>query len=230
VLGRRSLKPERIDTGDYTPEEYRRFLSDIAFINRYFGEAHALRRSLFRQIADAGLERFSVLDVGCGSGEVLRQIGNFAAATNRRASLTGIDINALSISETAAQSVGEAPITAIRGDALQLPFADRSFDFAISSLFFHHLTDSDAAKVLAEMKRVARQSIFVIDLHRHAAALFFYKILCTAFRISPLVREDGSLSIRRAFRPAELRAIADQAGIKNASVARSLPFRLILHG
>jgi len=228
VLGRRSLDLERIDTGDYTPAEYRRFLAEIAFINRYFGEAQALRRSLFREIENAGLEEFSVLDVGCGSGELLRLIAEFANTSSRKARLTGIDINLISIRETAERDTVGRAILAVRGDALRLPFANGSFDFAVSSLFFHHLTDDQAAAALAEMSRVARRSIFVIDLHRHAAALALYKVFCTVFRISPLVRHDGSLSIKRGFRPAELLSLAADAGLVDSKIARSFPFRLVL--
>jgi hypothetical protein len=80
------------------------------------------------------------------------------------------------------------------------------------------------------MKRVTRRKIFVIDLHRHRTAYALYKIFCAAFRISPLVREDGSLSILRSFKPDELRALAEQANLENISVERYFPFRLVLSG
>ena len=78
------------------------------------------------------------------------------------------------------------------------------------------------------MKRVIRRKIFIIDLHRHRGAYFSYKIFCAAFRISPLVREDGSLSILRAFKPNELENLAIKAGFENVSVKRIAPFRLVL--
>ena len=79
VFEKRSIQPERIDTGDYTPEEYATFLREIRFINRYLGDARALRKSLLREIERESLSEFSVLDVACGSGELLRQTAKFAA-------------------------------------------------------------------------------------------------------------------------------------------------------
>ncbi|MCV5824977.1 hypothetical protein OFN33_31460, partial [Escherichia coli] len=67
MLSERSLKPERIDTGDYTAEEYRFFLRDIAFINRFFGDGRALRRTLLHSMAKRREPFVSLLDVGCGS-------------------------------------------------------------------------------------------------------------------------------------------------------------------
>lgn len=230
MLKSRNLTLERIDTGDYTEDEYRRFLAEIAFINRYFGDVRALYRGLLRQIAVGECDEFSLLDVGCGSGQLMLETARFAFDKKIRATLCGIDINPIS-AQTAKENLSRtANAFVARADAFGLPFADGSFDYVISSLFFHHLTDDAAAKALAEMKRVSKQNVVIIDLHRHTAALFFYKILCTAFRISPLVRHDGSLSIKRAFKPNELREIAAAAGIANPDVFRSLPFRLVLLG
>ena len=224
----RSNEPERIDTGDYTPEEYKTFLREIRFINRYLGDGRALKKTLFAEIEKLGLRSFSVLDVGCGSGELLRMIGEFAAKAGRDASLIGLDLNPISTEITKVWSKGVAPIDSIQGDAFQLPFSDNSFDYAISSLFFHHLTDEQIIEVLNEMSRVARRGLVVIDLHRDPVAFVGYKIFCFVFRISRLVREDGSLSIRKGFRREELRELAVSAGFAVGDVVKVSPGRVVL--
>lgn len=224
----RSTKLERIDTGDYTPEEYKRFLREIAFINKYLGDRRALKKTLFREIKRAGLSEFSVLDVGSGSGELLRATADFARHSGRKAALAGIDLNAISADTTRSMSLEYPEITSVRGDAFELPFADGSFDYAISSLFFHHLSDEQIPQALREMSRAARRGVFVIDLHRHRAAHVLYRLFCLGFRISPLVTQDGSLSILKGFRPGELAEFCNGAGFKSASVRRFSPFRLVL--
>jgi ubiquinone/menaquinone biosynthesis C-methylase UbiE len=221
----RSDRKERIDTGDYTAAEYRRFLREIAFINRHFGDKRALERSLFRYIEERGLREFSLLDVGSGSGELLRTTAEWAHATGRHARLAGIDLSPISAATAVPDGSG---IEHLRGDARALPFDDGAFDFVFASLFFHHLTDAAAADVLAEMRRVARVSVTVIDLNRHPGAWVMYRLMCAAFSISPLVREDGSLSIMRAFKPGELSAIAAAAGASDIGESRSFPFRIVL--
>lgn len=228
MFATRSLELERIDTGDYTPEEYRRFLHEIRFINRYLGDRRALQKTLFHEIEKQQLHEFSVLDVGAGSGEILQTIAEFARKTGRQARLTGIDLNEFSAESIHGESESFAEIGAVRGDAFRLPFADASFDFAICSLFTHHFTDENVVKILCEMRRISQRGIFVIDLHRHGAAYFLYNLFCTAFRISPLVRDDGLLSIKRSFRPQELRELATASGLNNAAVKRVSPFRLVL--
>ena len=224
----RSHEPERIDTGDYTPEEYERFLHEIAFINRYLGDGRALKKTLLREIEREDLRTFSVLDVGCGSGELLRIIAEFANNTGRKTRLIGLDLNPTSSAATQQWSSEFSEIVSVQGDAFDLPFVDASFDYAISSLFFHHLTDEQIIVVLRQMSRVGRRAVVVIDLNRDPIAFFAYRIFCAVFRISPLVRHDGSLSIKKGFLPREIRRLAIDAGLKDCEVDLSSPGRVVL--
>lgn len=228
MFRQRSEKLERIDTGNYTDEEYQRFLREIRFINRFFGDRRVLRKTLLREIELKNLRKFSVLDVGAGSGELLRSIAEFARKTDRKAKLTGLDLNAISALSIAKEGMEFNEINSVHGNAFELPFEDNSFDYAISSLFTHHLSNNDIVRVLREMDRVARYGIYVIDLHRHPLAYAFYKIFCVVFRISPLVRHDGSLSILKGFKPRELEELGTQADLADAKVNRYCPFRLVL--
>ncbi len=228
MFEKRSTELERIDTGDYTPEEYATFLREIAFINRYFGDRRALRKTLLAEIEREDLREFSVLDVGCGSGELLRVIAESAGKGGRKSLLTGIDLNPISSATTHFQSRDFSDIVTVRGDAFRLPFADGAFDYTISSLFFHHLNDEQIPVVLKEMSRVARRGIFVIDLHRHPVAWVLYKLFCFGFRISPLVLHDGSLSIKKGFRGGELKHQSLGSGLVNVQVERVLPYRLVM--
>jgi len=227
---KRSLKPERIDTGDYTAEEFDRFLHEIRLVNRLAGDNRALKTTLLREIKREDLPEISVLDVGAGSGELLRVTAKFARRIDRKAKLVGLELNARSAESIREESTDFGEISAVRGTALDLPFADNSFDYAICSLFTHHFADDGVVEILRELSRVARRKIFVIDLHRHKMAYFLYQIFCAVFRISPLVREDGSLSILRSFVPPELEKLGENANLKNVSVERHFPFRLVLSG
>ncbi len=174
------------------------------------------------------LNEFSVLDVGAGSGELLREIAKFSRKTNRKTKLFGLEYNELSSNSIVSESKGFSEIKSIRGDGFSLPFADKSFDYTICSLFTHHFTDENVVKLLAEMKRVSSRGIYVIDLHRHPIAYGLYKAFCVAFRISNLVREDGSLSVLRGFKPNELIELATEARLENIEVLKYFPYRLVL--
>lgn len=227
MFKRRATKPERIDTGDYTPAEYERFLREIRFINQRLGDRAALEKTLLAEIARHDLKEFSVLDVGAGTGELLGVIAESARSDGRKARLVGLDLNALSIKEIAAEASRFDEISPVQGTALSLPFADGAFDYAICSLFTHHLSDTDIAPAIAEMSRVAKRGVVVIDLERSVKAWFLYQLFCFGFRISPLVRQDGSLSIRKGFTCEEMTALCRTAGIQNARVERYAPYRIV---
>ena len=226
----RSTKLERIDTGDYTVAEYDRFLSDIRLVNRFAGDNWALRRTLLDEVANEDLKEFSVLDVGAGSGELLRTIAKKARKQKRTVKLYGLELNERSAESILEESIEYDEINAVRGDALKLPFCNDSFDYVISSLFAHHLKNRQIVDSLKEMSRVSKRGFFVIDLHRHPMAYASYKVFCVGFRISQLVREDGSLSILRGFKVNELNSLGEKAGLQNIAVRRCFPYRLVLSG
>jgi SAM-dependent methyltransferase len=226
----RSLEPENIDKGTYTPEEYEGCLVELRRVNEWLGDTDALRDSLLREVERANLRSFSVLDVGAGSGELLRVVAKWARETNRNAALVGLELNERSAQAILDESRDYPEIASVRGDGFRLPFSDRSFDYAIQSLTLHHFDDAGAVDIVREMARVSARGIFVIDLHRNPVAYFFYTTVGRLFLHNRLIREDGALSILKSWTPAELGAIGNDAGLTNVRVENHFPARLILSG
>ncbi len=230
LFKKRSSELEHLDKGDYTPEEYEGCLAELRRVNRLLGDARALKRSLLAEVEREGLKSFSVLDVGAGSGELLRTVALWAREHEREALLVGLELNARSAAAIREESAAFSCIRALRGDALHLPFAGGRFDYAICSLFTHHFKDEQVVHILNELGRVARRKVFVIDLHRHPLAYFLYTTVGRLFLHNRLIREDGALSILRGFRPRELDELCQQTRLAGCSVERRFPFRLVLSG
>jgi len=224
----RSYELEHLDKGDYTAEEYEGCIIELQRVNEWLGDASALRHSLLAEIEETRLREFSVLDVGAGSGELLRVAAAWARKNNCLARLVGVELNARSAKAIVEESPGFTEISGVRGDAFRLPFADSTFDYAICSLFTHHFKDDQVVAILRQLSRVARRRIFVIDLHRHPVAYYFYTSVGHLFLHNRLIREDGALSILRSFKPDELFKLAEQAGLMDIRIARRFPYRLVL--
>ncbi len=224
----RSYELENIDKGTYTPAEYEGCIVELQRVNEWLGDAKALRGSLLKEIERQGLRSFSILDVGAGSGELLRVAAQWARETDRTPSLIGLELNERSAQAILAESKAFPEVSSVQGSGLKLPFPDAAVDYVISSLTLHHFDDSGAVNILREMGRVARRGVFVIDLHRNPAAYFFYTTLGHLFLHNRLIREDGALSILKSFTPAELERLGQQAGLKNATVEKHFPSRLVL--
>jgi 2-polyprenyl-3-methyl-5-hydroxy-6-metoxy-1,4-benzoquinol methylase len=88
--------------------------------------------------------------------------------------------------------------------------------------------EEQVIQILREMSRVARRRIFVIDLHRHPIAYFFYTTVGKLVLKNRLLRHDGALSILRSFKPDELLKLAQRAGLTDIWIERHFPYRLVL--
>jgi ubiquinone/menaquinone biosynthesis C-methylase UbiE len=216
----RSLETERLDRGEFTFEEYKLWRKEMWFLHRHFGEVRALKKSLLTDVRKNGFQSMSVLELAAGTGVMLKYLND--TLCRGRLKCVGLEI-----SEVSARDIRDNGLAAVRANATELPFADQSFDFAFCTLFLHHLDESHATALLREMRRVARRKIYVVDLDRRAVPYFFYKLFGYVF-LQDLTREDGALSIRRAYRASELWKLARSSDLKNVVVERSAINRLVL--
>ena len=224
----RSHELEYLDTGNYTPQEYENCLSELQFINRWMGDAHALKQTLLKDVEQHDLREFSILDVGAGSGELLRVAASRARETGRRFRGVGLELNERSAQAILEESKAFPELSSVRADALKMPFDDAEFDYVMCSLFTHHFADEQVIHLLREMSRVARRRIFVIDLHRDPVPYFLYTTIGKLVLKNRLIRHDGALSILRSFKPRELLNLARAAGLRNVAVEHHFPARLVL--
>lgn len=117
------------------------------------GSEHRLHR---RVVADLALDRpASVLDVGCGTGTLTRQIYDALPASAPRR-VCGVDA-AEAMIEVARKKAGQRPgLEFAAALAEELPYPDGSFDRVLSTFFFHHLNYGLKVKALAEIWRALR--------------------------------------------------------------------------
>ena len=154
----------------------------------------------------AGRDRVTVLDVGSGSGDIPRLSASTRLAGHRARVL------ALDRDPTAVALGPPIGLDVVRGDALRLPFADASIDLVTAVKFAHHFSGRGLARLLAEMARVARRRVIVLDIRRHWLAYWGFVAWSRVFTRNRLVRHDGPLSVLRGFTPDELAALARTPG------------------
>jgi SAM-dependent methyltransferase len=103
-----------------------------------------------------------VLEIGAGSALALRTF------LNTRPAARGVAMEMSPVSLQAATQGGPSSLSAIAGDALRLPFCDRSLDAVIAFEVIEHLPD--VATALEEMLRVVRRpGYIIIGLPNHAS-------------------------------------------------------------
>jgi len=106
-----------------------------------------------------GTRGSAVLDVACGTGDMLRRFSRDGAAM-----LAGVDESEGMLSIARELSAGYDKISYAEASAESLPFGDASFDVVTSCVAFHHFPDPEGA--IAEMYRVMRPGgrLFLCDL------------------------------------------------------------------
>ena len=222
TLGPRSGARELIDGPLESRTELAESFGDIARANRRFGGLAAVRQALRPFSAD------TVLDVGCGSGDIARALRREYRTTGRSVTFTCIDYNRELLDIAQRMEPPDAGITYVAGDALHLPFDDGSFDVAMCNLTLHHFDPQSAVTLLRELRRVSRIAPVVTDLQRSLAAFAATYAFSRIFTKNRLTRHDGPLSARRAYTPHEALHLARSAGWRNPRVESFGIIRLVL--
>lgn len=213
LLSKRVIEPELLDHAPL--DEARANLADIVRLNKKFGGHSVLRKTLAEVVQ--GTEKFSLLDIGAASGDTAKLI----AGLYPQATVTSLDMNAVNLAD--------APHPKLLADAFHLPVKANSFDFVFCSLFLHHFEGPAVSELMASFYRVARQALLISDLERHILPYLFFPVTQPLFKWTPITMHDGMFSIRSAFRAAEMRKLAADAGLAHARVRIHRPaFRISL--
>jgi ubiquinone/menaquinone biosynthesis C-methylase UbiE len=230
----RLLTPDRIyeeellDAGVGTDDDVARNLADLRRINRLLGGTRVVLKALAADIDRGGQRDISLLDVGTGSADIPATVLDWCKARGVSAQVAALDLSERNL-RIAGARLGISPeINLLRADALQLPFARRSFDYVTASLFLHHFRDDDVARLLADFARVARRAVIVNDLVRNLVPYYFMKITGPLLATSFLTRSDGPVSVLRGFTAEDFHRLAAAAGLRRFRVERVFPYRLSL--
>ena len=213
-----------MDSAELDPAVYAAILTDLARLNTLL-LTHRPTLAFLRR-ALRGRKRFRLLDVGFGHGDALRAIARWARKRGIEAELTGVDLNPKSLPVARAATPPELGIDYRIGDYADL--AGEPWDFVVSSSVTHHMSDSEIHAFLRFMESEARIGWLVNDVHRHAFAYRGYPLLDRIMRWHRIVREDGRLSIARAFTRPDWESLIAGSGIDRDAprIVRRFPFRL----
>lgn len=217
-----------MDGDAVTPANFAACMADLARVNTIT----LARPPTLRWLAAATRrlvpgDRFTLLDVGYGEGDMLRAVYRWARRRGLATALTGFDLNPRSAPAAMAATPADMAIDYRTGDVFveALPVQP---DYIVSSLVTHHMADEEVVRFLRWMDATARKGWFVNDLHRHWIAFYGFKALAWAARWHPFVRHDGPVSVARSFRRTDWEVLIAAAGLDRHTISLCwhLPFRL----
>jgi 2-polyprenyl-3-methyl-5-hydroxy-6-metoxy-1,4-benzoquinol methylase len=211
-FSQRSTLLEIMDEPDIPREDIRTALREIEVINARLGGYGVVTEALDE--LDLNQEPITILDIGCGSGDMLRKVAKWAKKRNKIVVLTGIDLNADTIEFAKEQSAGY-DITYKVQDVFDDAMMRERADVTTASLFCHHFEKSALPEVLKRMHALAKKAVVINDLNRHWFAYYAIGALTYVFAKSRLVRYDAKLSVARAFTRKDWDETLAAAGITN---------------
>jgi demethylmenaquinone methyltransferase/2-methoxy-6-polyprenyl-1,4-benzoquinol methylase len=202
------------------------FLNHFLSANLDRGWRRVCVREVARRLEAGTSETPRILDVGCGTGDL-------SIAFSSVGEVTGCDFSHEMLTRgvrKAACATPRFPIRLLEADALNLPFANETFDAAVSAFVLRNLADIDRG--LGEMRRVLRPGgvLGVLDFGMPSLPIIRWLYRFYFLNVLPRVGRwvsgaDGPYqylpSSVQTFPPAEeLRRRAEAAGFRDVRIKR----------
>ena len=147
----------------------------------------------------------SVLDVGCGGGDVLRKLAAWTKRDGLNVSFTGIDPDARALEYTKLHPT-PPNVQFYRATSKELLEAGKKFDIVLSNHVLHHLQSEEVYALCKDSEHLANTFALHNDIRRSGLAYASFSLTKLIFRKS-FTTEDGLLSIRRSFTSGELQKV-----------------------
>ena len=223
MLAARRVVPERMDAPDLPPADHFRALNGLARLNAVSRPLAGVTE-VVRRVARKLPRPVRVLDVACGGGDNLGRLLRWARRSGVAVEGCGCDLSKIALTHAALfAELADWRVC----DVLREPLPS-GFDVLTCSLFLHHLSDADATALLAKMRDAAGSAVVANDLVRGPVGLGLVWAGSRLLSRSKVVHFDGPASVRAAFTPTELRALATAAGMGGAAVRTVFPCRMVL--
>jgi 2-polyprenyl-3-methyl-5-hydroxy-6-metoxy-1,4-benzoquinol methylase len=224
-FAQRSTEKELMDDLNCSGEELNQTLRELKTINRWLGGNHVTTSGLEIIFKHYPQFKYSIADIGCGGGDMIRVMDDWAKRQKKVLKFTGIDANR-NIIELATVRLADLPDVAWRvQNVFDTTFSEEKVDISTCTLFTHHFTDSELVALLKSLQKKSRLGIVVNDLHRHPLAYYSIKWLTRIFSKSKMVQHDACLSVLRSFSRSDWERVLLAAQIKNFEISWHWAFR-----
>lgn len=210
----RSEEEEIMDDLDYKGPILHDALDKLAKINQWLGgnivTINGLKKALENHDKRVVI---TIVDLGCGGGDILREISRFGKKNGYKFKLIGIDANQHTVNYANLLSKEYNNIEFKVIDIFSDAFKQLNYDVVLATLFFHHFKEENLVQFLKPVLEEAKLGIVVNDLHRNRLAYYLFKLLCTTIKNKTIV-EDGLTSVLRGFKREDLESISRQLKVE----------------
>lgn len=205
--------------------EMRQTLQELKIVNKLLGGNKVLTRGLSKITKSNPKSHYNIADIGCGGGDMVRVMAEWAKRQRISITIHALDANP-NIIEMAKENLKDLPNVKFHtADVFDDLFAKEKMDIITCTLFTHHFTDEELVRMFSGFKRSANLGLIINDLHRHPFAYYSIKYITKIFSKSPMVKNDGPLSVLRSFKSKEIKSVLEASGWRNYSIRWFWAFR-----
>lgn len=223
---KRTLSAEIMDDFKMEGDELKNSLDEIAQINRLLGGNKVTLNGVAKLLHGYPSGRqLTITDIGCGNGDMLRELAIFGKRNQLHLKLLGIDANNCTISHARALSANYPDISYECIDILDEAFHEIDYDIVICTLTLHHFKNDEILQLIKRFQEKARIGIVINDLQRSGLAYRLFQLFCFAFRLGKMSRVDGLTSILRGFKRKELIELSEKLNIVHYTLSWKWAFR-----
>lgn len=209
-LKERSDQFEIMDDMTMSGPELKRTLDLLASINLWLGGNALTRDGVGKMLQPLSKEKtIRIVDLGCGNGDMLRKLHVFGKKNGYDLQLLGIDANPASVEYARELSADMDNVKFSTINIFSQEFKDMEYDIAIATLFMHHFSDEEITELISGIKKKSRIGVLVNDLHRSELAYALFWVISLFFG-NHVARNDGLVSIRKAFKRKDLEKYAQE--------------------
>lgn len=223
----RSEEAELLDAPGISKELLFQNLKELDFINRTLG-GFAITLSGIKKLVTDKAKLYHIVDIGCGGGDSMKNIADWAQENGFKVKLTGVDMNADAIDYVNNSCKTYPEINGVVSDYRGFLKTNNQVDIAHCSLFCHHLKDNELVELFGYLKQYATVGFIINDLQRHWLAYYSIHFLTRLLNGSTLVKNDAPLSVLRGFKEGELNSILEKSGVKKYSTKWKWAFRYLI--
>ena len=210
----RTDKEELMDDFSIGCDLLRDTLDKLENINRWLGGNKVTVNGLKTILKNHPKEQeITIIDIGCGHGDILRDVAKFGRKHNYKFKLIGVDANPTAIDYANELSVDYPELSFETQDIFSDEFKNRKFDVVLATLFLHHFKEPELVSFLENTIKQTKIGIVVNDLHRHKLAYYLF-LLLSIFISNKMIIEDGLTSVLRGFKREDLERISTKLKVK----------------
>jgi 2-polyprenyl-3-methyl-5-hydroxy-6-metoxy-1,4-benzoquinol methylase len=217
---------EIMDDFNLEGDELKEALDKIAAINQLLGGNQLTLKGVEQLLKKVSASTtITIIDVGCGNGDMLRKLAEFGLNNNLYLELIGVDANRYTVNYAIDLSVKYPNIKYRCEDVFGESINELKCDIFLCTLTLHHFSNNEIIRLLTFFNKNAKLGFVVNDLHRNIIAYRLFQAFCFVFRLNEMSKEDGLTSILRGFKKEELIAFSERLRFEKYSIQWKWAFR-----